>query len=303
MQEPGVPVTYAYISDAHDFHVPIAGNAAPPAFGPGRAAYVQQLKAYDQAFAAFFQRPAHDGINESNTLFVFTVDEGDHFAGVAERRLRRRDRPVPVRHEPGRRDQRNIERFQRAGSGRLPHGQRRDFNFTVHGDDAPTFYCPGNPAGRPHRCGSFERAAADLTGARIRTPGMTAADADEWRWPIVGREKALHMSTAIRFATPTFAIVRDPDYFLTDFPRARARRASTRFAWNHGDIQPEIANTWLGFVGPGVQQERRRRQDVDRITRTSAPTILSLLGLKSTTTRPTDACSSGARRRRQYRSH
>ena len=24
------------------------------------------------------------------------------------------------------------------------------------------------------------------------------------------------------------------------------------FAWNHGDFQPEITNTWLGVVGPGV---------------------------------------------------
>lgn len=33
MQEAGIPVTYAYISDAHDFHG-VAGNAHN-AFGPG----------------------------------------------------------------------------------------------------------------------------------------------------------------------------------------------------------------------------------------------------------------------------
>ena len=82
MQEHGVPVTYAYISDAHDFHG-IAGNQHV-AFGPGSAGYVAQLKSYDDAFAAFFQRLAHDGINKSNTLFVFTVDEGDHFVGVQQ---------------------------------------------------------------------------------------------------------------------------------------------------------------------------------------------------------------------------
>lgn len=36
---------------------------------------------YDAAFAKFFARLASDGIDESNTLFVFTADEGDHFAG------------------------------------------------------------------------------------------------------------------------------------------------------------------------------------------------------------------------------
>src|SRR5205085_10630423 len=75
MQEHGVPVTYAYISDAHDNHV--TGNA----FGPGEAGYVAQLKSYDDAFGKFFERLEEDGINSSNTLFAITADEGDHFVG------------------------------------------------------------------------------------------------------------------------------------------------------------------------------------------------------------------------------
>ncbi len=62
MQEHGVPVTYAYISDAHDAH------PSGPAFGPGQAGYVAALKSYDIAFATFFSRLANDGINQSNTL-------------------------------------------------------------------------------------------------------------------------------------------------------------------------------------------------------------------------------------------
>src|SRR5436190_7294306 len=51
MQEAGVPVTYAYISDAHDNHTssfpaPFNPNF-PRASGPGEADYVAQLKAYD----------------------------------------------------------------------------------------------------------------------------------------------------------------------------------------------------------------------------------------------------------------
>jgi len=53
MHEQGVPITYAYISVAHDFHG-VAGNQHV-AFGP-RAELSQQLKQYDDAFAAFFQR-------------------------------------------------------------------------------------------------------------------------------------------------------------------------------------------------------------------------------------------------------
>jgi hypothetical protein len=41
----------------------------------------QQLQDYDQAFQKFFDRLEEDGIDNRNTLFVFTVDEGDHFAG------------------------------------------------------------------------------------------------------------------------------------------------------------------------------------------------------------------------------
>ena len=75
MQEHGVPVTFAYISDAHDDHT------LAQASGPGEAGYQQQLADYDAAFDAFFKRLDADGINKSNTLFVVTVDEGDHFAG------------------------------------------------------------------------------------------------------------------------------------------------------------------------------------------------------------------------------
>src|SRR3989440_3277981 len=75
MQEAGVPVTFAYISDAHDNHTAFRAS------GPGETDYVAQLHSYDQAFGAFFARLAADGISKSNTLFVFTSDENDHFAG------------------------------------------------------------------------------------------------------------------------------------------------------------------------------------------------------------------------------
>src|SRR5262249_40427155 len=75
MQEAGIPVTYGYISDAHDQH-PTGG-----AYGPGEAGYVATLKSYDDAFATFFTRLSNDGITKDNTLFVVTADENDHFAG------------------------------------------------------------------------------------------------------------------------------------------------------------------------------------------------------------------------------
>ena len=79
MQEAGIPVTFGYISDAHDQH----GKAGEihATRGPGEADYVQQLNNYDEAFGKFFARLAAHGIDKSNTLFVFTVEEGDHFVG------------------------------------------------------------------------------------------------------------------------------------------------------------------------------------------------------------------------------
>ncbi|TME48522.1 MAG: hypothetical protein E6I56_01105 [Chloroflexi bacterium] len=74
MQEHGIPVTYAYVSDAHDAH------PSGPAYGPGQAGYVAALKSYDTAFGKFFARLKTDGIDRSNTLFVFTADENDHLS-------------------------------------------------------------------------------------------------------------------------------------------------------------------------------------------------------------------------------
>ena len=67
MLEAGVPVIYIYAADVHDRNPlpvdPVSGRAANAhAFGPGEAEYVAQLKAYDQAFGAFFaaaRRPRH----------------------------------------------------------------------------------------------------------------------------------------------------------------------------------------------------------------------------------------------------
>src|SRR5882762_6816771 len=52
LQEHGVPVTYAYISAAHE--------VADTGLGAGDARYVQNLRNYDRAFTAFFNRLAQD---------------------------------------------------------------------------------------------------------------------------------------------------------------------------------------------------------------------------------------------------
>ncbi len=276
MQEKGIPVTFAYISDAHDFHG-ISGNQHV-AFGPGSPGYVAQLKSYDDAFATFFQNLAAHGIDKSNTLFVFTVDEGDHFVGVQKTNCD--GVTVPCNYgtnEVGELNA-NIDTLFNDQAPAVSHNASGGFNFTVHGDDAPTFYLQGNPDPASVGVRNFERAAANLTAANPYT-GETAhalmramADRQEM--------KALHMYTnGDPLRDPTFAYFADPDYFLTDFPTSTCKTCiNPLFAWNHGDIQPEIANTWLGFVGPGVQNDAIDGQVwSDHVD--VAPTMLTLLGL------------------------
>ena len=79
------------------------------AFGPGSPATSPQLKAVRRRLRRVLPAGSRrDGINKSNTLFVFTVDEGDHFVGGTPNPagLRRRRRRRATATGPGRRDQR-----------------------------------------------------------------------------------------------------------------------------------------------------------------------------------------------------
>jgi hypothetical protein len=101
--------------------------------------------------------------------------------------------------------------------------------------------------------------------------------------------KTLHMITADPFRTPTFTPFADPDWFFfatggaaCATPAACAfipARTSQSFAWNHGDIQDEIASTWVGYVGPGIDQAGINGSIWSDHTDVR-PTMLTLLGLK-----------------------
>ena len=283
MQEAGVPVTYAYISDAHDFHG-VAGNDHQ-AYGPGSAGYVAQLKAYDDAFAAFFSRLAADGINKSNTLFVFTVDEGDHFVGGTPSPAGCDGVTTPcdwtgqVGEINANIDTLVSNQFPTLASQFL--GAAAPNAFTVHGDDAPTFYLAAKGAGQLGQSDpaarDFERQIAGLTAVNPytgNTDQLMVAMADQTEM------KLLHMYTAgDPSRDPTFAFFGDPNYFLTDYPSSTCETCiNPAYAWNHGDIQPEIATTWLGFVGPGIRllgENGRVWTDHTDVR----PTMLSVLGL------------------------
>jgi hypothetical protein len=277
MQEAGIPVTYAYISDAHDNH----GNFGDVhiAYGPGEAGYVAQLQAYDLAFGTFFSRLAGDGIDKTNTLFVFTVDEGDHFAGGPASPAGCDGVNTPCTYGTIGEINADLRRMIRTEFNDT-------INFSVHADDAPTVYVNGNPGRTDPAVRKLEREAAALHWTNPYTgldqTDITVALAD----PV--EEDILHMVTADPARTPTFTLFADPDWFFfatsggvcatqiacaTNIPS----NANQTFAWNHGDIQDEIASTWAGYVGPGVQNLGTATPWTDHTD--VRPTMLSLLGL------------------------
>ena len=267
MQEHGVPVTFAYISDAHDFH----GNSgnAHTAYGPGEAGYVQQLHDYDTAFGQFFSRLANDGITKANTLFVFTVEEGDHFAGTAP------DAAcdgvnTPCTYANGHVTEVNGDLKRMVAAYNLAHGTSATTTFSVHSDMAPNVYVDTNPARGSALARDLEKVVSRIEVTNPLHPADPAAKlmvamAD----PI--EEKVLHMVTADPARTPTFTPFAQGDYFLNassatpcDFSTTTGATAcvflpstapppNQTFAWNHGGIQPEVARTWVGIIGPGVK--------------------------------------------------
>src|SRR5262249_15414417 len=261
MQERGIPVTFGYISDAHDFHG-VAGNAHV-AFGPGDAGYVAQLKAYDDAFGAFFARLEAAGITKDNTLFVFTVDQGEHFVGVKKTDCDGVTPPCQYGANEVGEISANIDtlvthQFPSLATQFL--GSVAPNAFTVHGDDAPTFYLAkkgtgGGALGQTDPLTrQFERSMATLTAVN---PYPRATARLTVRLAAQTRMKTLHMlTTGDPTRNPVFVLFADANYFITDFPASTCETCiNPAFAWNHGDIQPEIAQTWIGMVGPGVRHD------------------------------------------------
>jgi predicted transcriptional regulator len=286
MQEAGIPITQAYISDAHDGH----GNSGNIhfAYAPGEAGYVQQLHDYDTAFGQFFDRLAADGINKSNTLFLFTVDEGDHFAGSQPNNPSCDGVTVACDYtgKPVGEINADLRRMVKTQFG-------DNTLFTVHSDDAPNVYITGNPSQTAPVTRTLEREMSQLSGPNPYTGqqqnNIMVALADQTEM------KTLHMMSADPNRNPTFTPFADPDWFFfatggatptpcTAPPPAAPcitipARTSQSFAWNHGDIQDEIASTWAGYVGPGVMN----LGDDNNIWTDHTdhrPTLLTLAGLK-----------------------
>ncbi|HZQ17025.1 MAG TPA: hypothetical protein VFA82_09655 [Gaiellaceae bacterium] len=269
MQETGVPITYAYISDAHEKKTGQTGcSNSGTAQGPGDSCYKATLAAYNDAFAKFFQRLSDDGIDASNTLFVITADEGDHFAGANAGRA-----VAPAcTGAPG------TTAYTCSYAGKIGEQQvdihgllRHEFGDATPFYDEPqgnSLFITGNPSATDSSTRRLER---EWAGAKAFDSWDNATENVAQYMADPTAEQLLHFVNADPNRTPSFTVFPKPDFFFTggtqdtktavdgcasgttaDNAAANCSSVNNGFSWNHGYYAPEISNTWLGLVGPGV---------------------------------------------------
>ncbi len=296
MQESGIPVTFAYVADAHDDHSPGGMLNEGNAFGPGQAGYETQLREYSQAFEAFFERLEHDGINKSNTLFVITVDEGDHFSGGTPTNPGCNGVTTPCTYGPantsgphavGEQGVQLNEALKREASDEIP--------FDIHFDDAPTVDVHACPEGstvckpdapRPPGANdpNVRRLERDMAGLSLSNQINGTTEPVLQHIADQTDEGILHMVTEDPLRTPSFTLFGNPAFFY-ETGKCENQEAppgcptvESAFAWNHGDDNPEIASTWVGYVGPTI----RNLGETGRVWTDHTdvqPTMLAALGL------------------------
>jgi hypothetical protein len=251
-------------------------------YGPGEAHYVTQLQQYDDSFNTFFTRLAQDGITPANTLFMIMAEEGDHVVAANPTNAPCDGVNTPCTY--GSTSGNEVGEINLNFRGLLQAETGITTGASVNSDDAPDIYLTGNPASDASVLRDYQRASGTLT---VTNPISGATD-------IIAQDMAnsvefnlLHMQTSDPLRTPSFTLFGNPDYYMTgsttcgtsSTPATSCVAQVPGFAWNHGDVQEQITNTWLAMVGPGVDAA-----GVDTTTWSDhtdvRPTTLTLLGLK-----------------------
>ena len=264
LQEHGVPVTFTYVSSTHE-------AADGTQFGPGEKDYVAQLHAYDQDFATFFEQLAAHGITPANTLFFVGSDENDQFVGSSPSPSNCDGTAVPCTYSQIGTIDANVQGLLAAKGITTP--------FDLHSDSAAGFFLHGQPAAADPSVRSFERATAEL---RADNPYTGQSDQLSQYLADPTELKLLHMVTADPNRTPTFVAFLDPFYWAVENGTQCGGSCSTidpTEGWNHGDVQPQITNTWAGLVGPGVAS-RGATGSIWSDHADIQPTLMALLGLR-----------------------
>ena len=269
MLEHGVQVVNMYVSDIHGNmdlpnspQVPTMGTdcaSQPSALGSGSQCYIDQAKYYNDAFGAFFQRLAADGITPKNTLFVLSSDEGDHEVGanvgraVAPSPAGCDGVTVPCTYTPA-----NFGELSANATGLLASETGDTTPFSMENDTAPEFYLTGNPGPTEPVVRQFEHDVASLTNPLNPYSGAANEKITNFLANPV-EEGILHFVDADPARTPTLAMFAKPDYFLQAAPLSGACKGqlicqTNAFAWDHGDYAAEINTNYAAFAGPGVKQ-------------------------------------------------
>ena len=265
MLEAGVPVVYGYFADAHDHHYATADGVNPQgsafAYGPGEQGYTNQLKQYDTAFGEFFRRLKHDGIDETNTLFVILVEEGDKFAGATPVPANCDGMTVACTYPPIPTTAPRVSKGEiDVDFDQLLASQYNDTTgFSVHTDQAPAVWIDNQPAQNSTTTRQLERQLLSL-----QIPNAYQNDADVPLLVGMADQPALqmlHMVTADPLRTPTLVGFDQGDIYAgsgavtTSLPGCSGRSVCTgpSYAWNHGGINAVVRQTWSGMVGPGVK--------------------------------------------------
>jgi hypothetical protein len=265
MQEHGIPVTFAYLSDAHD---PRDGSRA---FGPGEPGYEAQLRAYDRAFADFLSRLARDGLNTGNTLFVVGADEGDVFVGSAPQPEGCDGLHVPCHYARTGEVRANLQGLLAGRPGAVP--------FALHDDAAPAVWVAGDPAATSPQVRELGRAAGSLS---VTNPyagtgeGLIEYVADR------AELRLLHMTAGDGARVPSLVLFARPGYLVASGPASCAGPCVTvdgQSAYSHGGVDPAVNTTWFALAGPAVA-----RKGLDATVWADEadlrPTLLALTGLR-----------------------
>jgi hypothetical protein len=253
MQEAGIPVTYGYISDLHErkpgtTDCTTAGAATGFALGSGDRCFVNNAKAYDDAFETFFERLAADGITPQNTAFLIGAEENDQQAAA---NVGRAIEPTPAGC-----DGVNVPCNYLAGTlGELQANIKGLLSGTASSSTAydvepqgAAIYVHGQPGADNPTVRQLERDTAAMTADNPYS-GVKGEKIAKYQAGAL-EQRVLHLQTADTLRTPTYTIFPVPDYFFsTTGPNVSITQ---RFAWNHGYYSPNIDITWVGIVGPGV---------------------------------------------------
>ena len=264
MQENGVPVTYAYISDAHDNHT------LATRFGPGRGRLPAAARRLRRGVRDVLQAARERRDHKTNTLFVVTVDEGDHFAGgpgtpAGDGSLAYAHTPcTPTSHvpvEPDRRGQREPEGDHPGGQPGVQRARRRcadDLRERPAGPGPIPRFASSSGTSERHRADPYQGGVACRSPSD--SPTRSRRRRSTWSTPTRSGRRRSRCS-----ATPTSSSRPQPS-LRPPRPRRASIRSSPGTTATTRTRSPTPGSAWSGRAC----EQRRRRQDVDRPRRRPA---------------------------------